>query len=162
MLTSLEPFFLVFLIICHCRCLLHLLFVAMPSSSLPCPHPSHHCPIVPGLATLRFVPIHVEGHSPPSLLKTLIGSPHCLTSEFAFYMHSEHYPYITTHFRILFHIFAAYFASSQLIRTSKAHFGNFRSILDLQSLFWKLCTSKTCIPTFGYLWTIHPDHTHLP
>jgi hypothetical protein len=90
----------------------------------------------------------------------LIGSPHRLNSEFAFYMHSEHYPNITTHFRILFHIFAAYFAFSQLIRTSEAHFGNFRSILDLRRLFRKLRTSKTHIPTFGYLWTTHLDHKY--
>jgi hypothetical protein len=36
-------------------------------------------------------------------------SPRCLNSEFAFYTHSEQYPNVTTHFRILFHIFAAYF-----------------------------------------------------
>jgi hypothetical protein len=92
----------------------------------------------------------------------LIGSPCCLNSEFAFYMHSEHYLNIATHFRILFHIFAAYCASSQLIRTSEVYFRNFGPILGLQSLFRKLHTSKTCIPTFGYLRTIHPDHTHLP
>jgi hypothetical protein len=70
----------------------------------------------------------------------LIGSPHCLNSEFTFYMHSEQYPNITTHFRISVHIFAAYFASSQLIRTSEVYFGNFGSISDLRSLFWKLRT----------------------
>jgi hypothetical protein len=68
----------------------------------------------------------------------LIGSPHRLNSEFAFYTHSEQYPNVTTHFRILFHIFIAYFASLQLIRTSEAHFGNFGPILDLRSLFQKL------------------------
>jgi hypothetical protein len=76
--------------------------------------------------------LQIEGNG------TLIGSPHCLNSEFAFYTHSEQYPNITTHFRILFHIFAAHFAFSQLIRTSEAHFGNFRPISDLRSLFWKL------------------------
>jgi hypothetical protein len=74
-------------------------------------------------------------HSTP-----LIGSPHHLNSEFTFYMHSEHYLNITTHFRILFHIFTAYFTSLQLIRTSEAYFGNFGSISDLQSLFQKLWT----------------------
>jgi hypothetical protein len=68
----------------------------------------------------------------------VIGSPHCLNSEFAFYTHSEHYLNITTHFRILFRIFGAHSTSSQLIRTSEAHFGNFGPILDLRSLFWKL------------------------
>jgi hypothetical protein len=68
----------------------------------------------------------------------VIGSPHRLNSEFAFYMHSKQYPNVTTHFRILFHIFAAYFASSQLTRTSEAHFGNFGPISDLRSLFRKL------------------------
>jgi hypothetical protein len=95
-------------------------------------------------------------------VNTLIGSPHCLNSEFAFYTHSEHYLNITTHFRILFRIFGAHSTSSQLVRTSKAHLRNFRPILDLRSLFRKLRTSKTCIPTFRYLRTIHPDHTHLP
>jgi hypothetical protein len=69
---------------------------------------------------------------------TVIGSPHCLNSELPFYTYSEHYLNITTHFWILFHIFAAYFASSQLIRTSEAHFGNFRPISDLRSLFRRL------------------------
>jgi hypothetical protein len=92
----------------------------------------------------------------------LIGSPRPLNSEFAFYTHSKHYPNITTHFRILFHIFAVYFTSLQLIRTSEAYFRNVGPISDLRRLFRKLCTSKTCIPTFGYLRTIHLDHTHLP
>jgi hypothetical protein len=90
----------------------------------------------------------------------LIGSPHCLNSEFAFYTHSEHYLNITTHFRILFRIFGAHSASSQLIRTSEAHFGNFGPISDLRSLFRKLRTSKTHIPTFRYLRTTHPDHKY--
>jgi hypothetical protein len=77
-------------------------------------------------------------HAAVVYLMALIGSPHCLNSKFAFYTHSEHYLNITTHFRILFHIFAAYFASSQLIRTSEAHFRNFGPISDLRSLFRKL------------------------
>jgi hypothetical protein len=98
--------------------------------------------------------------APQSELMTLIGSPHHLNSEFAFYTHSKQYPNVTTHFRILFHIFTAYFTSSQLIRTSEAHFGNFGPISDLRSLFRKLRTYKTCIPTFGYLRTTHPDHKY--
>jgi hypothetical protein len=93
---------------------------------------------------------------------TVIGSSHRLNSEFTFYTHSKQYPNVTTHFRILFHISAAYFASSQLVRTSEAYFGNFGPISDLRSLFRKLHTyfgppkiiselrtSSTCIPTFG-------------
>jgi hypothetical protein len=68
----------------------------------------------------------------------LIGSPHRLNSDFAFYTHSKHYLNITTHFRILFRIFGAHSTSSQLIRTSEAHFGNFGPISDLRSLFQKL------------------------
>jgi hypothetical protein len=70
----------------------------------------------------------------------MIGSPHCLNSDFAFYTHSEHYLNITTHFQISFHIFTAYFASLQLIRTSEAHFRNFGPISDLRRLFRKLRT----------------------
>jgi hypothetical protein len=91
---------------------------------------------------------------------TMIGSPHHLNSEFAFYTHSEQYPNVTTHFRILFCIFGAHSTSSQLVRTSEAYFGNFGPISDLRSLFRKLRTSKTCIPTFGYLRTTHPDHNY--
>jgi hypothetical protein len=74
----------------------------------------------------------------PDSSMPLIGSPHCLNSEFAFYTHSEHYLNITTHFRILFCIFGAHSTSLQLIRTSEAHFGNFGPISDLRSLFQKL------------------------
>jgi hypothetical protein len=90
----------------------------------------------------------------PQPLEPMIGSPHCLNSEFAFYTHSKHYLNITTQFQILFCIFGAHSTSSQLIRTSEAYFGNFGPILDLRSLFRKLRTSSTCIPTFGPpIWT---------
>jgi hypothetical protein len=68
----------------------------------------------------------------------LIGSPHRLNSDFAFYTHSKQYPNVTTHFRILFRIFGAHSTSLQLIRTSEAHFRNFGPISDLRSLFRKL------------------------
>jgi hypothetical protein len=68
----------------------------------------------------------------------VIGSPHHLNSDFALNTHSEHYPNITAHFQILFHIFGAHSTSSQLVRTPEAHFGNFGPILDLRRLFRKL------------------------
>jgi hypothetical protein len=92
---------------------------------------------------------------------TLIGSPHCLNSEFAFYTHSKHYLNITTHFWILFciselilHLHSSLgppkpiSETSDLFRTSEVYFGNFGPISDLRRLFRKLRTSSTCIPTF--------------
>jgi hypothetical protein len=105
----------------------HILY--QPSTSMvPHLHPSY--------ATLSLSWLNIILYLRPSTYwqwcyTLLIGSPHHLNSEFTFYMHSEHYLNITTHFQILFHFFAAYSTSSQLIRTSKAYFGNFRSISDL-------------------------------
>jgi hypothetical protein len=82
----------------------------------------------------------------------MIGSPHHLNSEFIFNTCSDHYLNITNtcldfilHFCSLLEPPKLILETSDLFQTSEDYFGNFAPL-----------------PTFGYLWTIHPDHTHLP
>jgi hypothetical protein len=98
-------------------------------------------------------PEYVLGPVPVLPLRTtVIGSPHRLNSEFAFYTHSEQYLNITTHFRTLFHIFAAYFTFSQLIQTSKAYFTTSHLFRTSEAYFGNFAPLKLIFPpldTFG-------------